>query len=476
VPDASTTILPTADVALAEPAGSIWAPADRPLGGRDAELDADAAERTRGRSRAPLIAAIGLAALAVVVLAAGAYLFLPSASIALTPRRDAIGPIELTVSADPDATDVDVAHSVVPATRLDVPVEAADTFTTTGTHVEESAARGSVTFTNYDTSSGTSIPSGSIVSTEGGVRFRTQKTVILQPAGIIPFQPRSDSVAITAAKTGEGGNVPANTIRVVPQGQDPDLLRVNNPDPTSGGTHTETPEIKKPEVDAAVAALQAKLEKAFADAVAAGAGASPDTKLFPDTAVLGPSTPDVDPKTLVGKASATFDLKLTAKGTVIAVDPRPVQAIARAQLEGQVGKDHRLIADSVVIDVGEGTVGEDGQVTFQATARAVQVAIVDAAALRALVKGKTAAEAQAALAPFGSGTVTLWPDWVSTVPSMDSRLAITVNDAAPGGGGPDSSAAPSASPRRSGGSSASSSAPSGRPSASGAPGAASSAP
>ena len=112
--------------------------------------------------------------------------------------------------------------------------------------------------------------------------------------------------------------------------EDPDLLRVNNPDPTSGGTHTETPEIKKPEVDKAVAALQAKLEQAFTEAVAAGAGASPDAKLFPDTAVLGPPTPDIDTKTLVGQASATFDLKLTANGTVIAVDPRPVQDIARA--------------------------------------------------------------------------------------------------------------------------------------------------
>jgi hypothetical protein len=41
VPDASTTILPTADVAPGEPAGSIWASAERTSGGRDAETDAD---------------------------------------------------------------------------------------------------------------------------------------------------------------------------------------------------------------------------------------------------------------------------------------------------------------------------------------------------------------------------------------------------------------------------------------------------
>jgi hypothetical protein len=232
----------------------------------------------------------------------------------------------------------------------------------------------------------------------------------------------------------------------------------------TGGTHTETPLVNKAEVDKAVAALQVDLGKAFTAAVAAGAGAPADTKLFPDTAVLGPSKPDPDPKTIIGKANATFDLKLTANGTVIAVDPRPVATIARTQLQAQVAKDHRLVADSIVIDVGDGTVGEDGEVTFQASARATQVAIVDANALRSLVKGKTAAEAQAALVPYGSASVTLWPSWVSTVTGVDARLTLTVEDGTPVKGGPSASpaGAPTSSPRRSGGA--------GSPAASGSPG------
>ena len=476
VPEAPTTIVP-AVAAPAEAGRPEWDATGRTVTDwtaldRVAEQDDDEAETSRGRSRVPLIAVVGLVSLALVVLAVGAYLFLPSATIAITPRRDAIGPITLTVSADPDATDVDPANNVVPAIRLDVPVEASRTFTTTGTHVEEAAARGAVTFTNYDTSSGVSIPRGSIASTEGGVRFRTQATVALQPAAVFPaFQPTSDSVAVTAVKTGEGGNVPANTIRVVPQGQDPVLLRVNNPNATSGGVHTETPEVTKAEVDKAVAALQADLQRSFDDAIAAGAGAPADATLFPDTANLVPPTPDPDPKDLVGQAVASFDLKLAANGTVIAVDPRPVQTIARADLEALVAKDHRLDADSVVIDVGGGTVGEDGQVTFQATATAVQVAIVDANALRSLVKGKTAAEARAALAPYGTATVTLWPDWASTVTGVDVRLTVTVKDA-PAGAGLGGSPAPSASPRRSGGPTGSAPARSASPAASGSGGAA----
>jgi hypothetical protein len=118
----------------------------------------------------------------------------------------------------------------------------------------------------------------------------------------------------------------------------------------------------------------------------------------------------------------------------------------------------------VVIDVGDGTVGEDGEVTFQASARATQVAIVDANALRSLVKGKTAAEAQAALVPYGSASVTLWPSWVSTITGVDARLTLTVDDGTPVKGGPSASpaSAPTSSPRRSGGA--------GSPAASGSPG------
>ena len=441
---ATTAAGASSTVVVPPPPGRPAAAAAGSAGARDGDAAAPDLPPVLGRRiRAPVVAALGLLALAVIVAGVGAYIFLPSAAITVTPRRDAIAPVQITVSADPEVTVVDPDSSVVPAIRLDVPVEAAKTFTTTGVHVEEEAARGSVTFTNYDTSSGVSISSGSIVSTEGGIRFRTQQTVVLQPASVFPtFEPTSDAVGVVAVRTGEPGNVPANTIRVVPQGQDPVLLRVNNPRETAGGIHTETPEIQQAEVDKAVAALQVDVQTAFADAVAAGAGAPPDTTLFPETASLGPATPDVDPKTLVGQAIETFDLRLTATGTVIAVDPRPVATLARAELDKHIAADHRLIEGSVEIDVGAGSVGEDGQVTFQATVRASQVLLVDASVVPDLVKGRTRAEAEAALAPFGAVSVTLWPDWVSTVTAVDSRLSVVIEDTTDGPGS-GSSPAPS---------------------------------
>jgi hypothetical protein len=122
---------------------------------------------------------------------------------------------------------------------------------------------------------------------------------------------------------------------------------------------------------------------------------------------------------------------------VIAVDPSPVRSIAEARLRDRIGADHRLVDGSIQVDVGKGSVGEDGQVTFEATARAARVAIVDPGQVRALVKGRTASEAESALAPFGEAKVVLWPAWVTTVTGVDARLSISVvgQDGAAGSGG-----------------------------------------
>src|SRR4029079_11721644 len=106
------------------------------------------------------------------------------------------------------------------------------------------------------------------------------------------------------------------------QGENPDFLKVNNPDQTSGGTRTETPEVSKAEVDKPVSTLHADLDRSFQNAIETGAGAPEGTTLFPATAQPGVAVPDVDPQTLVGQAVEPFELGLTAKGTVVvAVDP-----------------------------------------------------------------------------------------------------------------------------------------------------------
>ena len=385
-----------------------------------------------GRSRslpqvgAPVIAAAAVAVLALVVAGVGAFLFLPSAEIVVTPRPEGIGPIALVVRADPDITSPNAAENLVPAQRLEVPVSATDTFKATDKRVEEGRASGKVEFQSLNTGSENTIAKGSVVSTEGGIAFQTTATLTLPRAKVFPrFEPSSGTVGIVAVKTGTAGNVPANAITVVPRDEDPTLTKVKNPNATAGGTHKEFPRVGKEDVDGAMVALQAKIVDAFDAALADGAGAPANATVFAETAELGESTPSVDPATLIGKEVATFDLGLTASGTVIAVDASPVVKIAETRLLANVGADHRLVEGSVEIVPGDPTVA-DGEVSFPVTAKATRVPILDPTELLGLIKGRTVAEARTILAQFGDVVITPWPEWVTSIPGIESRVTIEI--------------------------------------------------
>lgn len=406
-----------------------------------------AKNRSMPRIGAPAIFIAAALILALVVGGVGAYVFLPSAAIVVTPRQEAMS-IALVVRADPDVASPDATANLVPAIVLDVPVEVSDTFNATEKRVVEETAGGQVEFRSLDTGGSNTIDKGSIVSTEGGIKFKTTAAITLPRAQIIPPSQVRESVrtvGIVAVKPGTGGNVPPNSILVVPPGEDPAITKVRNLADTSGGTREEFPRVGQKDVDAAVTALTAKVQEAFAAQIDAGAGAPLNATLFPETAVLGTPTPTVDPATLVGKEQASFELGMKATGNVTAVDASPVVKIAETRLLANVGADYRLVEGSIEIVPGDPTVS-NGEVTFPVNAKAARVRILDRGELLTLVKGRSIDEARSLLAEFGAVEVTPWPDWVSTIPGIDSRVTLEIvgqTDEAGEGSSPDPSGAAS---------------------------------
>ena len=74
---------------------------------------------------------------------------------------------------------------------------------------------------------------------------------------------------------------------------------------------------------------------------------------------------------------------------------------------------------------GDPTVS-NGEVAFPVTARAARVRILDPAELLALIKGRSVEDARTLLAEFGDVAITPWPDWVTTIPGIDSRVTIEI--------------------------------------------------
>jgi hypothetical protein len=193
----------------------------------------------------------------------------------------------------------------------------------------------------------------------------------------------------------------------------------------SGGTHDEFPKITQKDVTAALTALGKQLDGQLATRAAAPAGLSPGSTVYPETASRGATTPSVDPATLVDQEVAQFDLAATATGDVLAVDQAPIVALGQARLAAAVPSDRQVVPGSAQVTVGPGTV--DGQqVNFGVTARADTTARVDEAALRSELMGRSAAEARSILAAFGDATVSLWPGWTNTIPTLDARVDLRI--------------------------------------------------
>ncbi len=388
---------------------------------------------TRSIPRAPLVIGTAFVALALLVAGVGAYVLLPSASVVVTPREQSVGPQILSVVADTTASEPDPEAGVVPADLISVDVAAQDTFESTGVRVERTRATGQVTFQSLDTSRTNTIPKGSVVSTEGGVQFRTLQSARLPRAAVVPplsINPSTASVAVEAVRNGTAGNVPANAITVVPQAEDPSITQVRNPDATSGGSRTEFPQVEQEDVDKAIESLQEQLAASLQDELRDPSIAPPDTTIFEDTAVLGEATPSVDTAELVGQELESFELGLTSTGTVVAVDPSPVESIAQTRLESFVSPGYQLVDGSVRIDPGAPVI-EGQTVRFPVTVEASQVQVPDAAELKRLILGKPFDEARSILAPFGDVDLKLWPDWVTSVPTLDARVDVEVQPPLP---------------------------------------------
>lgn len=169
--------------------------------------------------------------LAVLVLAA---LFVPRATIRLTPiskEQD----ITLPVKASADFTQVAISGSV-PARAINV--EASGTQSapvTTMSAVPQDKARGIAEFRNL-TQSELVIPAGTVVYsiTPVSQRFATQNDAQLAAQVNATAQ-----VPIQATEGGAKGDVPANAILAV-EGNLATFVSVTNPDPTDGGSDRTT--------------------------------------------------------------------------------------------------------------------------------------------------------------------------------------------------------------------------------------------
>ncbi len=169
-----------------------------------------------------------LAALAIIAVLA---LFIPTATIRLTPATR-LQSLTFTISASPKVTNVNLAGSL-PARVTSVVVENHKTVEATGSvAIPDARAQGQVHFRNL-TNALVSIPAGTIVSNleSPPVRFETTSGSVVE-GGI----EATVDVPVQAMEAGSSGNLPADSLVALEDATLGTSLAVNNPIPTAGGT------------------------------------------------------------------------------------------------------------------------------------------------------------------------------------------------------------------------------------------------
>jgi hypothetical protein len=397
----------------------------------------EAAERARakrhGRSHTRRLVGIFIRlALIVAVLGAaayGAYLYLPTASITVTPTTHQFGPLTVTVTADPTVAVKDTAAGLVPAERVPIPLSATDSFTASGTQVNLTKATGTIRFTSQNTVTDVIVPDGTKVSTNSGVDFETTQPTTLPRATVsgTTITPSTANTPIRALKAGPDGNVDADTITALPPVLDQVQVKGTNPQPTIGGKKTQSPVVTRTDYDNAVQVLTRQLQAQLGVALKDPATTPRGLTLFPETGTLGKVTTDKTASDVVGSATGSFDLTAESSSSALAVDQAQIEAVAATQLIDSAPKDVQVFADTVKTQVSPGIVNGD-RLVFEVTATAQQYDQIDKGALTQQIRGKTVSEARSILAAYGTVEVSVWPDFIPTIPDDTRRINLVIED------------------------------------------------
>jgi hypothetical protein len=348
---------------------------------------------------------------------------LPTAQVTITPRTATIGPLPLTITALTTVSEPDPETGRLPAVDFAVPLSAERTYAATGRQVSEARATGRVVLTSPDQPFDQVIPAGTRLLTPGGVGFRTTEAVLI-PRVSAGGEPSQVEVPVVAMAPGEEGNVAAGEISAVPD-LEAQGITASNPDATAGGRRDETPFVTQEDYELALAQLQNALMGELAARLRDPERLAEGLTVFTDTAQPGTLTHLPAAEELVGSQAAEFTLRGELAASVLAVDERSVDSLARSIVLAELPEGMSVMPGRLSVQTGDG-VPEDGGIRFDGTASATAYQVIDEDAVLQRIAGLPVSEARAILEGLGATTVTVWPEFLGDLPGDPERIELEV--------------------------------------------------
>lgn len=404
--------------------------------GQNPLSSAAARSREPGKRAAPSPGLTGALVLLFILLALGAaatLLILPVATITLLPARSLVE-AEVLITADPDATAIDLESAVIPATQLRITMEEHATMPPGGRQqLSATLARGTVQFVNLGDTP-VDIPANTEVGTGGTdpVWFRT-----LTGGTLAAGAGRQLELAIEAVADYEGdvGNVDSGFLNTL-RGDLAERVSVDNPRPTSGGSNRSVRIVLPEDHESLLATVRQQLKsQAY---IALLARLQDEQHLIPESMSLATERSDWTRFSAApGEATEVLRLDMKAVVEAIAIDEALAQQVVLDRLRARVVPGSTLLTRTVNHERGP-VVSDyaDGLIRFWQRAHALAEAHIDADALREQLVGLTPAEARAsihetlALQPGTTPRIEIEPDWTGRLPLLPFRIHIQLAEQA----------------------------------------------
>ncbi|MGZ6364761.1 MAG: baseplate J/gp47 family protein [Ktedonobacteraceae bacterium] len=314
-------------------------------------------------------------------------------------------------------------------------------------------ASGTVSFTNTGSTS-LDIPTGTVLSTSGAtpVQFVTIADVL-----VLPGASNSIPSPVQAQLPGDSGNVPANSITIIPPDSlakiaqnnpkatapTPQTLKVTNANPTTGGGATNVPAVSSSDVNALAATLQKQIQKEINawlnNVVHPGDKAgTPVPDVLASPAPLPQETFVTTPSVGQPAPGGKFTGVLTASVSVLVIRNAAIQAAGRAQLTAKASQMNppAVLATSlpITVNVAKSTPSQDGKsltVVIDSSGHVVQK--VQSQQISQQLAGKSVDQAntyitsgQAGLTGVVNTNIVVFPPFFSIMPFRSGQIHIVI--------------------------------------------------
>ena len=314
-------------------------------------------------------------------------------------------------------------------------------------------ASGTVSFTNTGSSS-LDIPTGTVLSTSGAspVQFVTIADVL-----VLPGASNSIPSPVQAQLPGDAGNVPANSITIIPPDSftkiaqnnphitppTPQTLKVTNANPTSGGGATNVPAVTSSDTNALAATLQQQIQKevnAWLKSVVhpGDKAGTPVPDVLTSPTPLPQETFITTPAEGQSAPGGKFSGVLTASVSVLVIRNAAIQAVGRAQLTAKASQMNPpvVLAASlpVIVNVTKSTPSQDGKsltVVIDSSGHVVQQ--VSSQQISQQLAGKSIDQAksyitsgQAGISGVVNTNIVVFPPFFNIMPFRSGQIHIVI--------------------------------------------------